>query len=301
MVHQFLHCGIIGDHHSLKSPLLPQNPAQKKSGAGGRNPFHRIERGHHHCRSRLYGLPVGRQVEISQNPPGHIHRIVFPAPLRLPICGKMLYAGGYSSLFPGVLALISPDGGRRDLPVEIRIFTAGFHHPAPAGIPDQIRHGGKSHMQSRSRRFPGHRRRRFLRQIGVKGTSLCQGNGHNGHIPMYHIGHKKQRNLLPGFCQIVLLQFFQERRSQRSQHRPGFPKRLVAELPHPQRAREIGGRQLIEQVRRKLGHLHRLFLQAHIRHQIQYMFSIHVFYTPVGLIWPSFLYNFPVESKMWAV
>ena len=117
MVHQFFHRRIVGDYHPLKIPFPAQNPVKQQTAAGGGNPFHRIEGGHHHGSACLNGFPVGREIEIPQHAPGHVYGIVVASALRLSIGCKMLHAGCDFPFFSRIFSLVAPDGGSRHLPV----------------------------------------------------------------------------------------------------------------------------------------------------------------------------------------
>ena len=122
----------------------------------------------------------GDQIKFLKGMAVHAYRVIIPACLCSAITCKVLDTGADFSRRFHIRTLEAFHLGFHKTGTEIRILSERFHHSPPSGIPHQVCHGRKSHMETCSRCLFCRNLRTFFCKLRLKGSRLSQRSRKNG-------------------------------------------------------------------------------------------------------------------------
>ena len=264
----------VGDENAVKAHLFAQNlPHQPGIGRGG-HPIQGVEGGHHKGRTGVNGRLVPRQIVLAECPLGKLHGVVVSAAVRCAVPGKMLDTGGNLSpadMLP-VLSLVAPHHGRCHQAVEIGVFSGGFHHSAPAGIPHQIDHRREGDVDAGGGGFPGGNGRTFLGHVRIEGAALGQGDGEHCAVAVDDVRHEQHGDMMGMVFHVELLNLGDLLCSDERQTASRHPDVLGADAHLLRRAGSVPS---VKEEGRNLKQLADLFLQGQLPEKSQKFFLLH--------------------------
>ena len=209
----------IRDQNAIKSKLSTENISHQMTVCGCRDSVNGVKGRHDHTSSGIDACLIPFQIKFLKGMAVHAYRVIIPACLCSAITCKVLDAGTDFSRRFHIRTLEAFHLGFHKTGTEIRILSERFHHSSPSGIPHQVCHGRKSHMETCSRRFFCRNLRTLFCKLRLKGSRLSQRSRKNGLHSMDHIHHKKKRDLVRLMLHIFFLDLFTKFRSLKSQNR----------------------------------------------------------------------------------
>ena len=180
---------VVADDQAVKAPLLPQKLDQQLPVTIDGNAVQGVEGGHDHVGLFRHAGLVAPEVVLPQGVLAHVGGVVVPSALRRAVGREVLHAAGNTAL------VVAPHIGLAHHAAEVRILAGGLHHPAPAGVAHQIRHGREGHMHAVGPCFIRSHHRAFLHQVGVEGAGHGQVHRVYGAVAVDHVLHQQEGHI----------------------------------------------------------------------------------------------------------
>ena len=228
---------------------------------------------HHHFGSGVDSRLIAGEVILPEGVLRKFHILVVPACLCCAVTGKVLDTGGNALRTVQIRPLEAPDHGSCHLSVQVGVLPGGLHAPPPPGIPAQIRHRGKGHMDAVGSTLPGRHCRPLLHQLRGEGGCQAQGAGKGGTVAVNHIQHKEHGDVVGLGSHTGILNFPQFVRPPDTQGTPCQLQSPAGDVVLLQGTGE--GRVLCIICPLVLHQLVHLFLQGHILQQLSQCFFFH--------------------------
>ena len=196
---QLMNCSVIGNNHSLKAELFPQNFGQAVTVRADRLAVEVVEGGHHCGHARFNRLTECGQIEIVQPVIRNFRVAVVASALRRAVADKMLCTGKHAAGTVSPISLKAFHNSSCHLCADIRVLAAPLDNPSPARVAGKVQHGSKGLMHAIVCCLLRNFAVAMLYQLGVKGCCHRKRNRVNGPVPVNHIPAEEQRNSVWAF------------------------------------------------------------------------------------------------------
>lgn len=185
---------IVGNYHSLESPLLAQHVFNEPLVGRCGYAVYCIERSHYRSHSCFNGSLVRGQVFVEHLYATYVGAIIIPTRLRRTVKREMLEACHYAGIgFLQVASLVSAHVGTRHGCSQVRVFAVAFGNTSPPCVAAYIYHRAECPSYTVCTCFFGCHLSHALNGRGVPTASQRQRYGKDSLVAMYNVGAGNQR------------------------------------------------------------------------------------------------------------